>query len=281
MVTVLVFVSASRRRGAMSTFQGQCGYCDPSDGCWPSPVFPGQTEQFGASDQKEFRATATVYGSTVAAQRRGEVVRFASATDYLRYKKGLIAAGSAGGYRPYRPPPSAAIESMIATGCPCDLVCPLSTDESNTPVAAILDYDNPDSIPFGVNFNESQLDLVYGSGTHSLSLPVGYNYGILLLCPAICNSTSLSVQVFDLSGAALSANIVDFGPVPPPNNYISSQAFAIFLVDDPAVNLGSIVVTAANSCGSSSGNTSIINLGRSVRALPKSGIWDRFIAKKN
>jgi hypothetical protein len=101
----------------MSTFQGQCGYCDPS-GCWSSPVFPGQTEQFGASDQREFRATATVYGHVVAEKRRGEVVRFASATDYMRYKKGLLAAGSAAGYRPYRPPPSAAIASMIATGCP-------------------------------------------------------------------------------------------------------------------------------------------------------------------
>jgi hypothetical protein len=101
----------------MSTFQGQCGYCDPSAGCWPSPVFPGQTEQFGGADSKEFRATATVYGGALLTQRAGGVPRFTSATDYLRYKKGQIAAGSAGGYRPYRAPP-APIKDMIAAGCP-------------------------------------------------------------------------------------------------------------------------------------------------------------------
>lgn len=102
----------------MSTFQGQCGYCDPSGNCWPAPVFPGQTEQFGASDQKEFRATAAVYGGVLSTKLAGGVPRFTSATDYLRYKKGQLAAGSAAGYRPYRPPPSAAIADIIATGCP-------------------------------------------------------------------------------------------------------------------------------------------------------------------
>jgi hypothetical protein len=102
----------------MSTYQGECGYCDPSGNCWPAPVFPGQTEQFGGSDQKEFRATASVYGHALQVRQSGRAPRFASATDYLRYKKGAIAAGSASGYRPYRPPPSAAIADMISAGCP-------------------------------------------------------------------------------------------------------------------------------------------------------------------
>jgi hypothetical protein len=103
----------------MSTYQGQCGYCDVStEACWPSPVFPGPTEKFGASDQKEFRATATVYGHSVTIVRNGGVPRFTSASDYLRYKKGQVAAGSGAGYRPYRSPPSAAVAAIIATGCP-------------------------------------------------------------------------------------------------------------------------------------------------------------------
>jgi len=100
----------------MSTYQGQCGYCDPS-GCWPAPVLPLQTERFGSSDRKEFLATATVYGHALSIVQADGKPRFTSATDYLRYKKGQIAAGSAAGYRPYRAPP-APIADMIAAGCP-------------------------------------------------------------------------------------------------------------------------------------------------------------------
>ena len=233
----------------MSTFQGQCGYCDPS-GCWPAPVFPGQTEQFGGSDSKEFRATAAVYGHALQVKRAGGVPRFASGSDYLRYKKGLIAAGSAGGYRPYRAPP-APIADMIAAGCPCAEVCPVATTvEDNTIYSQIIDISDA--------FIQAYTMAAYGVSMPTP--PPGYpdSNCIIIITTPYCNSTSQITKIFDESGAILPAQITDLGP-------------ALSYMDGPFGPLGvggtvfiyplagitgifTVTVTASNSCSSSTGS---------------------------
>lgn len=252
----------------MSTFQGQCGYCDPS-GCWPAPVFPGQTEQFGGSDSKEFRATATVYGHALTIQRSGGVPRFTSATDYLRYKKGLIAAGSAGGYRPYRAPP-APIADMIAAGCPCAEVCPVSTTNDNTPGAGPIDVDDSEF--------QAYIDFLYGTSTPIPSPPSGYlyDYYIALFYPPYCNSTLESVRVIGEDGSTISSQITNLGPSP------TIGLGGVFIIYPSSDAVSRITFTASNSCSSSTGDVDLFGLGRSVASRgvdPK--WWSRWTSKKN
>jgi hypothetical protein len=232
----------------MSTFQGQCGYCDPS-GCWPAPVFPGQTEQFGGSDSKEFRATATVYGHALLTQQK----RFASATDYLRYKKGLIAAGSAGGYRPYRAPP-APIADMIAAGCPtaevCAEVCPVSTGEPSTVWGGIPDISD----------TEFQDYLTAAYGVSLPSPPPGYpdTDFIAIVYTPYCNSTSQITNIYDESGNVLPAQITDLGPALSyeggPFGPLGVGGTVIIYPLAGVPFIFTVTVTASNSCSSSTGS---------------------------
>ena len=256
----------------MSTFQGQCGYCDPS-GCWSSPVFPGQTEQFGASDQREFRATAVVYGHVVARKQRDEVVRFASATDYLRYKKGLLAAGSAAGYRPYRPPPSAAIASMIATGCPCNAVCPVSTAFENAPFGGPVDVGDAGFQAF--------IDGLYGTSTPIPAPPMGYpfDFFIAVVYPVYCNSTSETLILLDGGGNTIPPlQITNLGPNP------AVGLGGVFIIYPSSDTVSRITLTAANSCGSSTGDV-FLEFGPLLRSvtLRETGPkwWSRRTFKKN
>lgn len=93
----------------MSTHQGSCGgECNEG-----APVLPKLESQLSVGQRTSLLAEATIYYHQVTTGKQ----QFASASDYLRYKKARLMAGTpvctAG-----RPPQSAIIAGLIATGCP-------------------------------------------------------------------------------------------------------------------------------------------------------------------
>jgi hypothetical protein len=105
----------------MSTYQGTCGGCDASAGtvCWGSPVLPSSEGTLTSTQRLAGKADAALYGHVNAARIASgrAAYQFASATDYLRYKKARVLANPATN-DPFRGPPSAAIAAIQRTGCP-------------------------------------------------------------------------------------------------------------------------------------------------------------------
>jgi hypothetical protein len=101
----------------MSTYQGQCGWCDPvaavAGDCPNTVILPTDTAQFSGSELVATRASATVY---FAANQSGQT-QFKSGADYMQYKKALALSGSSS-YKQLRPPPSSAVAELKAAGCP-------------------------------------------------------------------------------------------------------------------------------------------------------------------
>lgn len=100
----------------MSTYQGTCG----AEGC-SAPVITSVEAQPSAGQNSSLRSAAIIYNETVRKIRNGGEPRFASHTDYLKYKRAqALASGSA--HIACRPPPCDAIRQIEATGCPCDTI---------------------------------------------------------------------------------------------------------------------------------------------------------------
>ena len=97
----------------MSTHQGACG----TD--WSSPVLPSPEGMLSSTQRQAAKADAALYGHVNAARvsTGRPAYQFASAADYLRYKKARILANPATN-DPYCGPPSAAIAAMQRSGCP-------------------------------------------------------------------------------------------------------------------------------------------------------------------
>ena len=96
----------------MSTYQGTCG----AEGC-SAPVITSLEAQPTAGQNSSLRSAAVIYNETVRTLNAGKTVRFASHTDYLKYKRAqALASGSA--RIVCRPPPCDAIRQIEATGCP-------------------------------------------------------------------------------------------------------------------------------------------------------------------
>ena len=93
---------------SMSTYQGSCGVeCGTS-----APVLPKLESQLSGGQRTSLVAEATIYYHQITTGKQ----QFASASDYLRHKKARIMAGTpicTSG----RPPQSAIIAGLIATGC--------------------------------------------------------------------------------------------------------------------------------------------------------------------
>jgi hypothetical protein len=236
----------------MSTYQGTCGPCDAS-GCCSSPVLPSYTTQFSTSQTTDTRSAAVIYTETVRTIRAGGTPRFASHADYLKYKRAQALASGATRVL-CRPPPSAAIRQIEATGCPiaCEPVCPVGTTNDNTPQLAPLDLEFPDNEPFGFNYVQIQIDLIYGISTPLPEPPIGYpfTYGIILAYPPYCNSTNQTIHLFDSDGNNVSAQITDLGPFPNPPDFLVG-----FVIIYPSIDPASVTITltASNSCSSSTG----------------------------
>jgi hypothetical protein len=93
----------------MSTYQGSCGgECGTG-----APVLPKLESQLSGGQRTSLVSEATIYYHQVTTGKQ----QFASAADYMRYKKARIMAGTslctAG-----RTPQSSIITGLIATGCP-------------------------------------------------------------------------------------------------------------------------------------------------------------------
>jgi hypothetical protein len=96
----------------MSTYQGACGP-------YGSPVLPSPEGMLSSTQRQTAKADAALYGHVNAARVASgrPAYQFASAADYLRYKKARVLANAATN-DPYRGAPSAAIAAMQRAGCP-------------------------------------------------------------------------------------------------------------------------------------------------------------------
>ena len=239
----------------MSTYQGLCG--GACNGGASAPVLPKPESQLSSHMRTNLLGDALVYQHYQHQITTGKK-QFASATDYMRFKKAQILSGTplcvAG-----RPPQSAIITRLIETGCQaCQPVCPVGTTFENTPQFAPLDLINRDDPPFGFNYTEEQLSILYGRPITLPEPPIGYLYdiGLQLIYPPYCNSTNVLVKVLDNVGNIIPSQITYFGPSPlgEIGGYV-----VIYPSDIDAIfNGGSITVTASNICSSSSGDAAPI-----------------------
>ncbi len=103
----------------MSTYQGTCGSTTDPSGGWGAPVLPTYEGALSSTQRQAAKADAALYGHVNAAREASgrAAYQFASATDYLRYKKARLLANPATN-DPYRGPPSAAIAAIQRKGCP-------------------------------------------------------------------------------------------------------------------------------------------------------------------
>lgn len=99
----------------MSQYQGMCGGCDPSSGvaCWSSPVLPSFEGSLSSTQRLSAKADAALFNHVKSA---GPTYKFASAEEYLRYKKARVLANAATN-DPYRGAPSSAVAAMQREGC--------------------------------------------------------------------------------------------------------------------------------------------------------------------
>ena len=95
----------------MSTYQGMCGSSGCNSGAG-APVLPKPESQLSSTMRTNLLGDAVVYQHQVTTGKQ----QFASAADYMRFKKARILSGTplcvAG-----RPPQSAIITRLIETGC--------------------------------------------------------------------------------------------------------------------------------------------------------------------
>lgn len=91
----------------MSMYQGLCGSCADTP-----IVLPAPERQLSSAQRTSLLSEAVIYQH----QRTTGKTQFASAMEYLRYKKARVMAGTplctAG-----RPPQSSIVTGLIATGC--------------------------------------------------------------------------------------------------------------------------------------------------------------------
>lgn len=155
-----------------------------------------------------------------------------------------------------QPPEGPAYE--VAPCCPasttCEPVCPIEFE--NSPGVGLLDLVDLSSIPFGFDYNQEQVNLLYGTPTPLPEPPVGYpfRYGLIVIIPTYCNATQVSIQLLDEIGNIVPASITNLGLVPPPGNEIASYVFVLYPTIDPGITSFTIPVTVSNSCSSSTGN---------------------------
>jgi hypothetical protein len=138
----------------------------------------------------------------------------------------------------------------------CEPVCPVSTDDSNTPVCVPIDLVDVDS---DIGFNTVQEEIVnaiYGTPTTMPPPPEGYafNIGLCLVTPIYCNATQITVRVLDESGNEIpSSSITNLGLVPPSNDQGLGYVFIIYPGPSADIFQSRISVTVSNECSSSSG----------------------------
>ena len=96
-----------------------CGSTTDPSGGWAAPVLPSHEGSLTSYQRQAAKADAALYGHVNAARAASGQAsyKFASATDYLRYKKARILANPATN-DPYRGAPSAAIAATQRAGCP-------------------------------------------------------------------------------------------------------------------------------------------------------------------
>lgn len=97
----------------MSTYQGQCGACNTSGDCAGAPVLPTDTAQLSSGMRTGLLTDATVFNHQLATGR----TQFASAGEYLRYKKARTLTGSLQ-YGGWRGAQSVIIKNLNEAGCP-------------------------------------------------------------------------------------------------------------------------------------------------------------------
>jgi hypothetical protein len=109
--------------------------------------------------------------------------------------------------------------------------------------------------PFGLNILQSNINALYGVPTPIPPPPVGYSFdaGIVVYSPIYCNATQITVQVLDGSGNVVpSTSVTNLGLAPQPN--IREIGYVIIVYPGPtAIALSAVLVTASNSCSSSTG----------------------------
>lgn len=129
------------------------------------------------------------------------------------------------------------------SGCCCDPVCPVSTMLDNTPVIYPFSTDPSGGLQEFINF-------IYGQPTPVPAPPDGYPYSTVyvLFYPPYCNSTRQVVQVKDVSGNVVPAQITDLGPIP------AEQIGGYVIIYPSTDTFTNIVLTASNSCSSESGD---------------------------
>ena len=136
----------------------------------------------------------------------------------------------------------------------CDPVCPVSTDEFNTPGFVPIDLVNVDSNPLGFNVVQESVNDFYGTPTTIPPPPEGYafNDGLIMFTPIYCNATQITVRVLDENGDEIPlTSITNLGLVPEPNEV--GYIFIIYPGPSAELNSVRISVTVSNECSSSSG----------------------------
>ena len=223
-------------------YQGMCGgACNGG-----APVLPKPESQLSSGMRTNLLGDAIVYQHQVTTDKK----QFASATDYMRYKKARILSGTplcvAG-----RPPQSAIITRLIETGCQaCQPVCPVGTTEENAPV---LVFAAQLSDPSGMEELQIGLNNIYGYPVTIPDPPAGYpEDGVIWVVgyPNYCNSTSQTLTIYDNGGSIISSQVTDLGEAPDPLFYNGIILFYSELFD-PLTS--SVTLTASNSCSSSTG----------------------------
>ncbi len=254
----------------MSTYQGMCGgACQGGAG---APVIPKPESQLSSSMRTNVLGDALVYQHQVTTGKK----QFASATDYMRYKKARILAGTplcvAG-----RPPQSAIITRLIETGCQaCQPVCPVSTVFENTPFGGSIPISSYDDF-------QNEINGWYGTPTPLPPIPGDYGldsfYG--LIYPPYCNSTSQTITVRDNTGDIVPTEFTDLGVMP--DGPLPGGGVIIFYPLSFNIVTYSVTLTASNSCSSSTGPVFIVGDpgGRSAKTpTHMSTLMEKFAAIK-
>lgn len=147
-----------------------------------------------------------------------------------------------------QPQEGPAYEVAPCCPAPCEPVCPVSSEPSNTPALAPVPLDNLSEF-------QEFIDGVYGTPTTIPPPPPGYsfNYFIVLLYPPYCNSTHQTVQIFNGSDT-VPAQITDLGPSLSYNGFPFGDGIGGIVIIYPIGEGDRITLTASNSCSSSTGD---------------------------
>jgi hypothetical protein len=203
------------------------------------------------------RTSLLAEGTIYQTQQTKPKKQFTSASDLLRFRKAVIMSGTplctAG-----RPPQSAIVTGLIATGCQaCQPVCEFTVP----PIIFPGDLSGGD-IGIPVSDVEGYLSEVYGVPI-TITAPDGYPYEsfILLQFPPYCNATTY-VPTLLVDGSPVSFEQISYGP----SNYdgfpYEDLGIGGNIVIFPDVDLSgetdiTVTLTASNSCSSSTGDAQI------------------------